>query len=235
MILDRSNTGSFGETHATELQQIETPEHQGVSQQTREGTVADSSPPSKPAVQIPAPVPTQESGSVSSPPSSQTQPASVSSPLAAGSTSSGLDPTVLNNEPAPIPSASPPVAVKLSESDDSKAKVPAVTPTVAETGIPVSGGPGGPGPSSGSLHEIRSSSSGLSQTASDVANAPAPEGSSTNRYESAEEEKKRLAREERERALQGDKPSAGRSDPPADDAPADDGDTPPPYQDVQDV
>jgi len=233
VILDRSNTGSFGETHAAELQQIATPERQGTSQPVGEGTVGssgpDSSPESKP-VQIPVPVPTGESGSASSQPSStlQTRSASVSSPLAAGSTSSGFNPAVLNDEPAPIPSASPPPAVKLSDvsgSVDGKGKVPAVTPTVAETGIPVSGGPSGPGPSSGSLQEIRSSSSGLSQAASDVATAPGPERSSTNQYESAEEEKKRLAREERERFLHGE----GSSDP-QDDAPADDGDTPPPYQ-----
>jgi len=160
----------------------------------------------------------------------QTQSASVSSPLAASSTTSpGFNTAVLNNEPAPIPSASPPTAVKLSEvseSVDGKAKVPAVTPTVAETGVPVSGGPGGPGPSSGSLHDIRSSS-----LASDVATAPGTEGSSTNQYESAEEEKRRLAREERERLLQGERSSAESADP-RDDAPADDGDTPPPYQEL---
>jgi hypothetical protein len=240
VILDRSNTGSFGETHSEELQQIVTPEHQDISQPVREGTAGssgpDSSPPSRP-VQVPAPVPTQESGPASSPPSStlRTQSVSVSSPLAASSTTSpGIDTTVLNNEPAPIPSASPPTAVnlsELSESVDGKGKVPAVTPSVAETGVPVSGGPGGPGPSSGSLHEIRSSSLGSTQAASDVAIAPGTEGSSTKQYESAEEEKRRLAREERERLLQGERASAESSDP-RDDAPADDGDTPPPYQDI---
>lgn len=228
VILDRSNTGSFGETHAAELQQIVTPEHP-----VGEGIVGpDSSPASKP-VQIPVPVPIRELGSESSPPSSslQTQSASISSPLAAGPTSAGVNPAVLNNEPAPIPSALPSPAVKLSGSVDGTEKVPAVTPTVAETGVPVSGGPSGPGPSSGSLHEIRSSSSGLSQAASDVAIAPSPEGSSTNRYESAEEEKRRLAREERERLLHGERSSAGSSDR-QDDGPVDDGDTPPPYQEL---
>jgi hypothetical protein len=239
VILDRSNTGSFGETHSAELQQIVTPEHQGISQPVGEGTVGSSGPDTSPTpkpVQIPVPVPTGELGSASSPPPSslQARSASVSSPLAASSTTPGFNPAVLNNEPAPIPSASPPPAVKLSELSgtvDGKGKVPAVTPTVAETGVPVSGGPGGPGPSSGSLHEIRSSSTGLSQAASDVAIAPGPERSSTNQYESAEEEKRRLAREERERLLQGEKSSAESSEP-RDDAPADDGDTPPPYQEL---
>jgi hypothetical protein len=239
VILDRSNTGSFGETHSTELQQIITPEHQDVSQPVREGTAGSSGPDSSPApkpVQIPDPVPTQELGSASSPQSSalQTQSPSVSSPLAASSTSPGVNPAVLNNEPAPIPSDSPAPAVKLSElsgSVDGKETVPAVTPTVAETGVPISGGPSGPGPSSGSLNEIRSSSSGLSQAASDVAIAPGTEGSSTNKYESAEEEKRRMAREERERFLQGERSSAESSEP-RDDAPADDGDVPPPYQEL---
>ena len=235
VVLNRSNTGSFGETHAAELQQIVTPEHQ---QPVGEGAVGSGpdSPPASKLVQTPAPVPNQELGSASSPPTStlQTQSASVSSPLATSSTSPGINPAVLNNEPASIPSASPPQAVNLSdlsESVDGKGKMPAVTPTVAETGVPVSGGPGGPGPSSGSLHEIRLSSSGLSQAASDVAIAPGPERSSTNQYESAEDEKRRLAREERERLLHGEKTPAGSSDP-RDDAPADEGDTPPPYQEL---
>jgi hypothetical protein len=225
-ILDRSNTGSFGVTHAAELQQIKSVEHQGISQPAVGGIVEPSRRDSSPAAAIQAPVPVP--GSTSSPPSSsQTQPGSFSSPLAAGSTSSSINPALLNNEPALIPSASPPVAVKLPGSVDSEAKVPAVTPTVAETGVPVSGGPGGPGPSSGSLLDIRSSSSGLSQAASDVANTPVLEEGSTKRYESAEEEKQRLAREERERLLHGDTPSSN----PPDEAP-EDGETPPPYQDI---
>jgi hypothetical protein len=212
--LDRSNTGSFGETHAAELQQIGADEHQGAVEPPRR----DPSPASRPA-QAPPPVPTRGLGSRSGPPlSSQTQPGSFSSPPS-------INPAALNNEPAVIPSASP-TAVKLSGSVDSEAKVPAVTPTVAETGVPVSGGPGGPGPSSGSLRDIRSSSSGLSHAASNVGNTPAPEGGSAKQYESAEEEKRRLAREERERLLHGDTPS---SDPPGE-APAEDGETPPPYQ-----
>jgi hypothetical protein len=180
-ILERSNTGSFGETHAAELQQIDTT-HQGILQ---------------PATVVPV---------LNSPPaSSQTLPGS------------GINPAVLNNEPASIPSASPSSAVNLPQSGDSEAKVPAVTPTVAETGVPVSGGPGGPGPSSGSLLDIRSPSSG-----------PVPEGGSAKQYESAEDEKKRLAREERERLLRG---GAGSSAPP-DEAQAEDGETPPPYQDI---
>ena len=188
-ILERSNTGSFGETHAAELQQIDTT-HQGILQ---------------PATVVPV---------LNSPPaSSQTLPGS------------GINPAVLNNEPASIPSASPSTDVNLLQLGDSEAKVPAVTPTVAETGVPVSGGPG---PSSGSLLDIRSPSSGLSQSVSDAANTPVSEGGSAKQYESAEDEKKRLAREERERLLRG---GAGSSAPP-DEAQAEDGETPPPYQDI---
>ncbi|KAI9508773.1 Eisosome component PIL1-domain-containing protein [Russula earlei] len=209
VILDRSNTGSFGETHAAELQQIDTigePQH----------------------VQslVPGPAP-------SGPPSSshQAQRGSFSSPLIASSTPSNIDPATLNNEPAPIPSTSPPVAVTLAGPVDAETKVPTVTPTVAETGVPLSGGPGGPGPSSGSLRDIRSPSSGPSQVVSDNAKTP---------YESAEEEKRRLEREERERLLRGDPPyedagsqgrggGSGKKDEGSTEG---EGEVPPPYQEL---
>ncbi|KAI0257548.1 Eisosome component PIL1-domain-containing protein [Lactifluus subvellereus] len=218
--LDRSDTRSFGETHAAER---------------------DPSPASVP-VPLPVPAPIQELGSGSSPtPSSQTQRASFSSPLVEGSASS-INPTGLNNEPAPIQSSSPAVGVTLPGLADTEAKVPSVTPTVAETGIPVSGGSDGPGPSSGSL---RSSKSSSSYVVSGIVRTPTQEegGSSPppKRYESAEEEKRRLEREERERLLRGDTSSAGPSAPTyggAEDEkkgganPEDGGDTPPPYQDI---
>ncbi|KAI0004322.1 Eisosome component PIL1-domain-containing protein [Russula compacta] len=252
-ILDRSNTGSFGVTHAEELKRIETVESQNNQQRgTAESPVHDSSPASKPdtssaPVQAPVPVPLQGSHSASSPPSSlQTQHGSFNSPLAAASTSPSINPAALNNEPAPIPLGSPPVAVTLPGSADTEAKVPTVTPTVAETGIPVSGGAGGPGPSSGSLGDIRSPTSGSSQGAPSIADTPVPkEGSSDNpprRYESAEEEKRRLEREARERLLQGDAaapsavssvPAYGSASGEKDEPNVEGGeDTPPPYQDI---
>jgi hypothetical protein len=218
-ILDRSNTASFGETHAQELQRIDTA--------------------SVPA-QSPGAVPTQEQVSTASPPaSSQTEPGSLSS--AGASTSPGINPAVLNTEPAPIPTGSPPVAVTVPGPVDTEVKVPVITPTVAETGIPVSGGPGGPGPSSGSLHDIHPSSPDVSQAASNVARTPGTEGGSSGDpakpYESAEEEKRRLEREERERLLRGDTQSSGPSVPGGgapnkEDGANADGDTPPPYQDI---
>ncbi|THH16845.1 hypothetical protein EW146_g3871, partial [Bondarzewia mesenterica] len=91
------------------------------------------------------------------------------------------------------------------------------TPTVAETGVPVSAGAGGPGPSSGSLRDIKAPPSdpriGSLSAASTVPGIPEkaplppspqpPPVESTGKFESAEEEKKRLEREERERLLQG--------------------------------
>jgi len=214
-ILDRSNTGSFGETHAEELQQIGTVHVEEAQSDTQH-------------VPSPAPVPVQELGSASSPTSSSHQPrqgSSFSSPLAAESTSPSVNPAALNNEPAPITLNSPPVAVIIPGPVDTEVKVPTVTPTVAETGVPVSGGPG---PSSGSLHNIRGSSSGSTQPVSE--NTPVPEGSSSTsppqQYESASEEKRRLEREERERILARE---AGASGSRKDEGNADD---PPPYQEL---
>jgi len=199
-ILDRSDTRSFGETHAEELQQIDT-----ASVPTQAGAG-----------------PTHEQGSTASP----------AAPSHGASTSPGINPAVLNTEPAQIPAGSPPVAVTVPGPVDTEVKVPVVTPTVAETGVPVSGGPGGPGPSSGSLHDIRPSSEESSQGVSNITKTPGPEeGSSSGpakQYESAEEEKRRLEREERERLLRGNAQS-GDGAPKEDEGNAD-GDTPPPYQ-----
>ena len=203
-ILDRSNTGSFGETHAQELQQIDTTS-----------------------------APAQAPGAAPASP-----PPSVSSPPAEASTSPGVNPAVLNTEPTPIPTGSPPGAVTVSGPVGTDVKVPVVTPTVAETGVPVSGGPGGPGPSSGSLYDIHPSSPDSSQAVSHIAKTPAPEEglSSTpaKQYESAEEEKRRLEREERERLLRGDAQSSEASVPGSGAPSKEDegGDTPPPYQDI---
>jgi hypothetical protein len=201
VILDRSNTRSFGETHAEELQQIDT-----ASVPTQAGAG-----------------PTHEQGSTASP----------AAPSHETSTSPGINPAVLNTEPAQIPAGSPPVAVTIPGPVDTEVKVPVVTPTVAETGVPVSGGPGGPGPSSGSLLNIRPSSDDSSQGVSNITQNPGPEeGSSSGpakQYESAEEEKRRLEREERERLLRGDRQSGGDA-PKKEDEGNVDGDTPPPYQ-----
>lgn len=183
--LSRSDTQSFGESHASELSSINS-----------EG-------------QTPAPV----------------------SP-------SPINPQVLNQSPAPIPTtpassglASAAVVAAVAQADPSASNLPAVTPTIAETGIPVSAGPEGPGPAKGSLYDIKSGSQDApkQETAEEEkkrlaalysppaqstppASTPAPTTSSpavststgqTQIYETAEEEKKRLEREEREKLLQG--------------------------------
>jgi len=72
--------------------------------------------------------------------------------------------------------------------------LPAVTPTIAETGIPVSAGPGGPGPASGTLYDIKAGSSASAATPADPAPTPAASAAdATPKHETAEEEKKRLA------------------------------------------
>ncbi|CAL1695407.1 unnamed protein product [Somion occarium] len=81
------------------------------------------------------------------------------------------------------------------EIDILKRKVPSVLPTVAETGVPKSAGPDGPGPASGSLLDIKSDRT----PPTPVYGAAIP--TSAVGYETAEEEKKRLEREERERLL----------------------------------
>jgi len=129
------------------------------------------------------------------------------------------------------------VAVTVLGSIDTGVKVAMATPTVAETGVPVSAGPGGPGPSSGSLHDIHSYSQGSPQTVYGITKTPIQEeGSSSgpaNRYESAEEEKRRLEREERERLLRSDTQSGDPSATKQDDPSADDGEPlPPPYQEI---
>lgn len=161
--LSRNDTKSFGETHANELSTI------GSSTSGRPGGITLHDPP----------FPTMPQ------PKLATSPPVSSPPLKA--TSLNLAPV-----PLPTPTISPPDNTTISHisgSDpiDPPVKFPQVTPTVAETGVPKSAGPDGPGPASGSLLD---------------ANAPENlAGSSSKTYESAEEEKRRLEREERERIL----------------------------------
>ena len=129
----------------------------------------------------------------------------------------------LNQSASPLPATSLPSSAIVDS--PLSTVLPAVTPTVAETGIPVSAGPGGPGPASGSLLDLKSAAPDATRKDEDhptpVAGAVFPsaeekkklkeqEGASPaastdvaapESRESAEEEKKRLAREERERIL----------------------------------
>ncbi|KAG6902899.1 hypothetical protein C0995_010069 [Termitomyces sp. Mi166 len=208
--LHRSDTRSFGESHADELSSIN----------------SDATHISSPAF-APSSTPSDyKTHSVQPPP-----PFKPSEAQGADKTSLPLiDPATLNQTPTPIPatgSTSPTSPVLASTSSSA---LPPVTPTLAETGVPVSARTGGPGPASGSLHDIRraASNAGPRDEAAPIygqlptdASGPSPSAAeekrrvaaaysqplsslgtaSTSHFESAEEEKKRLEREERERIL----------------------------------
>ncbi|KAA1468226.1 hypothetical protein DENSPDRAFT_857164 [Dentipellis sp. KUC8613] len=227
VILDRSHTKSFGETHATELAKISTPEAQSKIPSTPPPTQAahaapQGTAPARPVVPIPG------SGASASPEAAVRALDKAPSPAPASAPSSSsptINTAVLNNAPAPIPvaSGSPPLGVSPDPAKPDTT-VPSVTPTVAETGVPVSAGADGPGPSSGSLHDIKSPhapaaiaaygstkatpDSVPTPIAEETRPPPAIEGGAGH-FESAEEEKKRLEREERERLLQGAASSPG--------------------------
>ncbi|KAJ7254044.1 Eisosome component PIL1-domain-containing protein [Mycena haematopus] len=241
--LSRSDTRSFGETHARELSSMasDTP-----TSELRPRLNASPPPPSdvKPHSTVPK----------------ATSPASTQSPP--------IDPSMLNLSPAPIPA----VATALVSADNSSGSVvaptpilPAELPTVAETGVPVSAGAGGPGPASGSLHDIRAASNAAGPRSGGLpGNEPlvAPygiaagsqkfesateekrrlqayseaaqmqQGAPPTRYETAEQEKKRKEREEREKLLfGGGGPSGSGNGSGAPQGPGGEDDLPPSYQD----
>ncbi|KAJ6604719.1 Eisosome component PIL1-domain-containing protein [Mycena vulgaris] len=234
--LSRSDTRSFGESHARELSSMTS----DVSTSLQPGLPL--TPPPGSEKHLP-PV-------ASAKPSAATAPSKAQSPP--------IDPSTLNLSPAPIPNVASPVAVS---AQPILAPIPTLAelPTVAETGVPVSAGASGPGPASGSLHDIKGASStagprsgGLPgneasvpaygsmdgaqkfesaseekrrlQAYSEAAQQPeAPPAA----YETAEEEKKRLEREERERLLAGQAAQSGSSG--ANKGPEED--LPPSYQD----
>ncbi|KAF9453756.1 hypothetical protein P691DRAFT_657438 [Macrolepiota fuliginosa MF-IS2] len=227
--LSRSDTQSFGESHASELSAIN----------TSQTTLQSSPPPSHVQPSFPA------SSSATSPSKTQSPP---------------LNPATLNNSPAPIPTlSSPPLPVVAPDASQTTSAVPVITPTVAETGIPVTAGVEGPGPASGSLRDIHHSplagsaapvtqpgpapkyetaeeekrrlAAAYSQSVPSASAQPSqPPPASTgmpDHYETAEEEKKRLEREERERLLR-----TGSSSQPNENAKKSGDDELPPYQDI---
>ncbi|KAL5518845.1 LSP1 [Sanghuangporus vaninii] len=242
--INRSDSRSFGVTHASELSNIASPSLPGSSHDS--ASVPHSV----------SPQPSASSASQASPPP--------------------VNPTALNNAPAPIPPKSSPLDTKDSEAVPVASNVaaapsiisstsPPVTeattspvqipePTIAETGMPVSAGPLGPGPKSGSLKELRSNIPPQSSTTSTVGTAPKfetaeeekarlqkeererlaqssviPPGSA-QKYDTAEEEKKRLEKEEKDRLLKEEQARKDGSGSGSKDADGD-GATPPPYQD----
>ncbi|KIO08221.1 hypothetical protein M404DRAFT_997147 [Pisolithus tinctorius Marx 270] len=155
--LSRSDTRSFGESHASELDNIPAgePTHPGLSV---------TPPPGETERKSPSPAP--------------------------------IDPNALNRSPASIPAHPSPGPHPVGEGSPGSS-IPGGVPTVAETGVPLSAGPSGPGPASGSLKDVRSGSHGdqvRKDSVDDLYGSPQSHG------ETAEEEKKRLEREEVERS-----------------------------------
>jgi hypothetical protein len=154
--LSRSDTRSFGETHATELSSIG-------------GSALPPAPVDKPVATSPQP----------------------------SSTSPVINPQQLNQTPVQIPSLTQNTAPSTAVPSDPN--YPTVNiPAVMETGIPQSAGPDGPGPSSGTLQDVRSTTNPTDSASGYGVGVGTASGSV---LESAEDEKKRLEREERERVL----------------------------------
>ncbi|KAK2461867.1 hypothetical protein APHAL10511_006330 [Amanita phalloides] len=174
-------------------------------------------------------------------PSSPDTPPSRTNQPALDKPGPAVNPSSLNQSPAPLPLTTP---LDLSQTSTA---APSAIPTVAETGIPVSAGSEGTEPASGSLADLRGKVDTTQKDGSDSTTVPgtvqafpsakeekerlketySSQGASpavvavTERHETAEEEKKRLEREERERILAG----AGSN------AQENDDDELPPYQD----
>jgi len=189
--LSRSDTVSFGESHASELSSI--------------NSESSLSPTNVTPLSSAKPLPSSASPQHQSPP---------------------IDVATLNLSPAPLPIS----AVETVSSDPAQT-LSVVTPTIAETGIPLTSGSSDPGPSSGSLLVIRSQESVPSATpvlegqkyesaeeekkrlaaaSLQQTSAAVQEPAATPQSESAEEEKKRLEREERDKILRGDQDSSSK-------------------------
>jgi hypothetical protein len=241
--LSRSDTRSFGETHARELK-----------------SMASDTPTSELQPKLRASPPPDAKSSSHPHHRAATSPITAQSPP--------IDPATLNLSPAPIPAGAGAPSVPAESADGVVAPTPtqpAELPTVAETGVPVSAGAHGPGPASGSLRDIRRASNAAGprsggapgnepsvpaygiaagsqkfesaaeekkrlQAYSEAAQMREGQGSAPppTRYETAEQEKKRKEREERERLLFGQSGSSGGS---GSGAPPPEDDAPPSYQD----
>ncbi|TFK80281.1 hypothetical protein K466DRAFT_559232 [Polyporus arcularius HHB13444] len=213
--LNRSDTRSFGQTHARELARINTANPNEQSSLPVTPPATHDHLPRAPSHSSNGPPPSSFTAPAVSPlvTAVSSTPASKASPPPEGTASPPLNPAVLNQAPAPIPiptNATSPAPVAAPNPAEPEIKVPTITPTVAETGVPQSAGPDGPGPASGSLKDIKHSSPIFTAAPVPVpvaATKPLPEslpgyaGGTVTHPESAEEEKKRLEREERERLL----------------------------------
>ena len=184
--LSRSDTRSFGETHASELAADEATgaNHPGLSVTPPLPSANNSSSPDKAR---------QYAGSPPIDPHAlNNSPAPI--PTIAPSTTS----------PAPAPVAAP---IPIDVAAAAQTKLPSTAPTVAETGVPVSAGANGPGPASGSLRDVKGADSSAGPRSAGLPGNTPPStsvfgqspSSSGVLHESAEDEKRRIEREERER------------------------------------
>lgn len=222
--LSRSDTQSFGESHASELNHLA----------SNPGANAGH-----PGVPI-------------TPPPQAAFHATDAEKARDASHSPPIDPSTLNLSPAPIPEGQTPISCPIArvvEKDSlPPVVIPVASPTIAETGVPVSAGASGPGPASGSLRDIHRASDAAGPRSGGLpGNSPfddlygqpheaaaeeknrlgafaAPPTASE--HESAEEEKKRLEREERERVIASAESENSHSE-------VKDGDELPPYQDIE--
>ncbi|KAF7320412.1 Eukaryotic translation initiation factor 4e [Mycena kentingensis (nom. inval.)] len=190
--LSRSETRSFGVSHAKELSSI---------------ALTDSGPVPRPSAASPTP----SSGAKPTSSNSVSKASVAVATPPAGGPSPPIDPTTLNLAPAPIPNLAPqpesPVAAPVPLH-------PTILPTVAETGLPLAAGAAGPGPASGSLHDIKAASDSAGPRTDggpgDGPSVPAygtPARAGSSGFESAEAEKRRLAQAYSEAAGQ---PSGSR-------------------------
>ncbi|KZT72730.1 hypothetical protein DAEQUDRAFT_684925 [Daedalea quercina L-15889] len=252
--LSRSDTRSFGQTHARELAKINT---DGTSSApsipvTPPPTAAGNAPSyatSSPVSYIPS-----AATSGSPPPSSLRSPPPAANPRQSSTTKASsppigtqsppLNPASLNQTPAPIPSLSTAPVVAPNPADPSL-RIPSVSPTVAETGVPKSADPG---PASGNLRDLKQPlpSPGRANSVLTGQDTKGPYGTDAvpsggqslppaadekpGKWESAEDEKKRLEREERERVLAAGGSGSTQQPPEQQDG---DGETPPPYEELQ--
>ncbi|KAH9937119.1 Eisosome component PIL1-domain-containing protein [Fomitopsis serialis] len=209
--LSRSDTRSFGQTHAHELAKI--------------NTTGTSSAPSIPVTPPPTAVghapPATPSNAANSPVSYAALPPTNPPRASPPGVNTRISPTTKASSPplAPIPSLSATgatSAVVAPNPADPSLKVPSSSPTVAETGVPKSSDPG---PASGNIRDLKQPSPpsataksplygqdtkgpyGTDAVPSGGSTLPPPADEKPQKWESADDEKKRLEREERERVL----------------------------------
>ncbi len=228
--LKRSDTRSFGETHAKELSRI------GSTDTTHPG--APVTPPQSPSpgsspghthqpVVVTKPTPVPPPVSAPSGVKSSGPPGLTSSPPV-GSQVPPLHPSALNQTPSAVPTPTPTgdkgkgPAIPPRVAPKAAAKV-LPEPTAAETGVPKLAGIEGPGPVPGSLLNTRSEDktypapltrSPVPISQSVPAETPPVDGGATHQYEGANDEKRGIQRKEQEGLLAADSPGSGVPPPP---------------------